>query len=210
MNITITAYSPEGFLVQLTYDAKNIREALAFSAAAGQSGFTVEPVERREETIVTVVRREKMNDDGTITPVIDMYPAWKGEYGQYRFLGLYLNCDHDIAQFEAHSGLRLDDIPLYNSQGPLVRKPNRRHSHETTCRPFIARKRFKGEKMIDGKMQKQWDFVGYIPIAESADSEAVSDTPSPDMPDTPAPRGSVLPLPGKINPATSPRSSRSR
>lgn len=193
MIIEIKGFSPEGFPISLQRDVKDLREAMAFSAAAAKAGITTEPVERREETIVTVVRREHTDDKGRVTPVIDMYPAWKGDYGQFRFLGIYLNSEYDIQQFEARSGLTVDAIPLYNSQAPLQRKQARTHSHETPCKPFVALKRFKGMKDIDGKMQKEWEFIGYGSAVESVGSD----------PEPAAPRA-VLPMPGQLRPAAAP------
>jgi hypothetical protein len=168
MMAKVEGYSPEGLKVTFEREVKHLQEAMAFASAVAQSGVTAVPLDgesRKEETIITVVRREHIDDNGRVTPVIDMYPAWKGDYGQFRFTGVYLNTDEDIAQFEAYSGLRLDSIPLYASQVPLQRKAVRAHPMETKCRPFIAHKRVTGEKEIDGVTQKVWKFTGYGEIA---------------------------------------------
>ncbi len=188
MLITLQGYSPEGFAITIAFDAENFKQALTFTSAAAQCGITLEPVDRKEELITTVVRREHVDDKGVVTPVVDFYPTWKGDYGQFRFLGVYLNTGEDIAAFESQSGLRLMDIPLYTSQVPLQRKMNRVNPCETKCRPFLARKRVTGEKEIDGVMQKVWKFSGYGVAASSAPAE-----PEPE----PAPRP-VLPAQGSM------------
>lgn len=211
MNVTFEGYSPEGFKMIFAHEFRTFREALDFTASAVKSGVTPAAPDLdayKEETITTVIRREKINDDGSVTPVIDMYPAWKGDYGQFRFVGVYLNTQADKETFEMNAGLSVDAIPLYDSQAPLQRKQGRTARSETPCRPFVARKRVTGEKEIDGETQKVWKFVGYGAAATPATSPAATDpTPSPDAP---APRGSVLPIPGKIHPASTPRSGRNR
>lgn len=195
MNITINAYSAEGFKVTLEAAVDNMREAQAFSAAALMSGFTTAPVERKEELITTVVRREHVDDKGQVTPVIDMYPSWKGDYGQFRFVGVYLNTEEDIAQFEAHSGLKLDSIPLYQAQVPLQRKQARVSPVETRCKPFMALKRVTGEKEIDGVVQVLWKFAGYSTPASAAPTVEGA---------TPAAAPLALPPAGSMKPAMTP------
>jgi len=206
MNITLNAYSPDGFKVTLTADVLTMKDALAFSDAAAKSGFTLTPVERREELITTVVRREHVDDKGSVTPVIDMYPTWKGDYGQFRFTGVYLNTPDDIAQFEAHAGLRLTDIPLYDSEMPLKRKTVRMNPVETKCKPFMALKRAAGEKEIDGTLQVVWKFAGYASAASSIPVTVTDSTPSPDAPLASRP---VLPAAGSMRPASVPSASQS-
>lgn len=191
MNITINAYSPDGFKVTLGADVATMRDALAFASAAALSGFTTAPIERREELITTVVRREHVDDKGVVTPVIDMYPTWKGDYGQFRFVGVYLNSEEDIAQFEAHSGLKVESIPLYAAQVPLQRKQARTHPNETKCKPFLALKRVTGEKEIDGVVQVVWKFAGYsTPTAVTA---TPTESVTPSAPLSLPPAGSMTP-----------------
>jgi len=63
-----------------------------------------------------VVRRETSNDDGTNTPVVDLYPAGQN----FRILGKYLNTDTEIAEFEQACGVHLSLLPLYDGN-PIER-----------------------------------------------------------------------------------------
>lgn len=62
------------------------------------------------EQIGAVVRREKQNDDDTITPVMDVYPI----NGNFRVIGLYLNTPDDVKNFESATGLKINAMPLYD------------------------------------------------------------------------------------------------
>ena len=73
------------------------------------------------EQIGFAARREKVNDDNTATPVIDVYPV----NGNFRVVGLYLNSPDDVKAFETASGLRLDAMPLYDGN-PIERGKNPR------------------------------------------------------------------------------------
>jgi hypothetical protein len=62
------------------------------------------------EQIGFIVRREINNDDKTITPVVDLYPV----QGNFRILGLYLNTDDDVKNFETACKINLNKLPLYD------------------------------------------------------------------------------------------------
>jgi hypothetical protein len=71
------------------------------------------------EQIGSLVRREKQNDDDTITPVIDVYPI----NGNFRILGLYLNTPDDVKTFEAAAGFPISALPVYDGN-PIERGKN--------------------------------------------------------------------------------------
>lgn len=125
----------------------------------------------KTETITCVVKRLHISKSNQETPVVDLYPSWQGEYGQFRFVGLYLNTPEQVAEFEAHSGLRLADMPVYESQAPLQRSASRRHKAETNCTPFVVRKLPDGVKEIDGKSQTVFKFAGYAETTPSNGSQ---------------------------------------
>lgn len=74
-----------------------------------------------KEKITHLVRREKTNDDGSKTPLIDVYCG-----GNFRTLGVYLNTQDDIAEFEKCFG-PLAKFPVYDGDVPIERgkKPDR-------------------------------------------------------------------------------------
>lgn len=210
MNITFEVYSPFGVKVTITEEVADLSASHGLIAATLRSGYTVEPVLRKQDTITTVMRRKHVDDNGHITPVIDMF----GERAQFRFVGHYLNTPEDVAQFEAISGLILEQIPLYTSAQPLKRKLARADECEVRCAPFVAFKREDGIKNINGVEQMTYKFAGYgattpapVPAAQPAllpTGRMMTDpTPPPDAPR----RGQQLPPPGAVNPAVKPTAS---
>lgn len=158
-------YTPDGYQISLTLPAATVAEALAHLHDIRAAGLLAMPPDvaagEAHETIVTCVLREHIDKRGSITPVVDFYPDWRGDYGQYRFCCVYLDTPEMIADFERQSGLRLDDMPVYESQAPLQRSAARRHKAEVACRPFVAVKAPDGEKEIDGKVQAVYRFARY-------------------------------------------------
>lgn len=74
------------------------------------------------EKVNGVLRRQYMEDDGSTVPVIDIYPD-NPALGR-RCVFYYLNDDKQIAEFEAATGLKLADLPLYSEpQLNRVEKP---------------------------------------------------------------------------------------
>lgn len=191
-NIWIRAFTADGFQVSLTLPAQSVADAMAHLDAVRAAGLlTMMPdsiASEESEIITTVMRRTHVNEkSGEVTPVIDMYPDWRGDFGTYRFAGLYLNTADDIAEFEAQSGLKLADIPLYDGQTPLKRSQRQRHRCETPVKsPFLAFKSPVGEKEIDGKMQTVYRFSRYGTAPAAAQAPAPS-APAPRAPE-PAPQ----------------------
>jgi len=72
------------------------------------------------EQIAFVVHREKANDDGTVTPIVDLY----SQAGTFRQLGMYLNSPDDVAAFEQACGVSLLKLPLYEGSAPIERGKN--------------------------------------------------------------------------------------
>ncbi len=143
--MALTVYTPDGYMLALTLEVNAVADVVAVMSALREAKLTPEPQAAesgiKEETIVAVIRREHTGKDGLTVPVIDCYPAWKGDYGTYRFCGMYLNTTAHVEEFERRSGLRLHDMPIYDSQAPLTRTPGRRHRTEMMCRrPFVATK----------------------------------------------------------------------
>lgn len=212
MNMTVKAFSPEGFEITLSADVRSMGEALQFTANAAQAGFTPVPEvgKRKSEIITVVIRREKVNDDGSVTPVVDLYPAWGvRNYGQYRFSFVYLNSEAQIREFEDRAWVKLDDMPLFDNQQPYKRHPKRKASMEVVCKPFVAIKEYGGEKDIGGRMQHTWDFAGYGEIpgkADAAPAPATAQKPTLPPQNKTARPPVQLPPPGQIRPAVPPQS----
>ena len=82
------------------------------------------------------VRKEKANHDGSLTPVIDLYPADEGL--KFSFLSIYLNRDEDVTAFERATGLRLRDMVVYDGDNKLERGANPKHNNKFARLPRPA------------------------------------------------------------------------
>jgi len=193
--LTLEGYTLDGFKLTLSLPCDTVEQALRHLRTVVESGITPlpqDPDAQETKTITSVVRRVHTNKKtGKKTPVVDLYSSWQGDYGQFRFCGVYLNSPEDIAQFEAQSGLNLLNMPLYKSQGPLQRIQISRDDVEIACKPFTAHKVMGKEKDIDGsgKMQHTWDFAGYGASIQTAfqDTPAKPATQKSVQADNPAP-----------------------
>src|SRR5688572_26104246 len=110
-------FHPAGVLCSLPIEGDTLQGfnyGVAFQSvqAALAAGFTVnapglEAGEKREE-VGYVLRREKENQDKSVTPIIDLYSPHDAV--KFKILSVYLNKDEDVSAFEAASGVRLDKL----------------------------------------------------------------------------------------------------
>lgn len=70
-----------------------------------------------KELVGYVARRQKKNEDGTITPVIDVYSPHKAV--KFKMISVYLNTPEEIAAFEQASGHKLASLPLVPGKAAL-------------------------------------------------------------------------------------------
>jgi hypothetical protein len=119
-------YHPSGVPVTLPL-VGSFAEQFAAVGDALAAGFLASPpgVEQGEhkDDIGYVVKREKENDDGTVTPIVDLYPA--DEALKFAMLSVYLNRPQDEAAFEAVSGVKVASLPLYIGQNKVERGKSR-------------------------------------------------------------------------------------
>lgn len=85
-----------------------------------EAGFLVnapglEEGEQIEE--VGAVLRSEFEKDGETTPVLLLYST--NDKLEWAFLKVYLNKDEDIAAFQKASGMKLQDLPIYEGQDKL-------------------------------------------------------------------------------------------
>jgi hypothetical protein len=116
----VSLYHPTGAKVSIPL-------SLAETITKGQASFLVESVDQlvaagftvnlpglmdgeNFEQIGFAVRREKVNDDGTVTPVMDVYPV----NGNFRLIGMYLNSLENIKAFETATGLCVEKMLLWD------------------------------------------------------------------------------------------------
>lgn len=164
-NVWVKAYTPDGYNISITVAISSVSDVTRVLDEIRAAGYTPVPANvedgEKHEVITAVVRRTHSSDKGD-TPVIDCYPEWKGDYGQYRFVSIYLNNADEIKAFEDASGLKLSSLPEYASQAPLQRTQGKPAKWEVTCkRAFTAVKAPNGEKEIGGKTQTVYRFTRY-------------------------------------------------
>lgn len=164
-NVWVKAYTPDGYNISITVQISSVADVARVLDDIRAAGYTPVPANvedgEKHEVITAVVRRTHSSDKGD-TPVIDCYPEWKGDYGQYRFVSIYLNNADEIKAFEDASGLKLSSLPEYASQAPLQRTQGKPAKWEVTCkRAFTAVKAPNGEKEIGGKTQTVYRFTRY-------------------------------------------------
>jgi hypothetical protein len=124
--MSFSGWLPNGMKVYFTMpsDFENAMEmAIAFTDKLIAKGFRqhepgLEEGEQRE-TINMVARRKKTNDDGSITPVLDLYV--NNDKMKHRFIAVYLNTPEDVQAFESVSGIKLASIPLNPAKAPVDR-----------------------------------------------------------------------------------------
>lgn len=82
--------------------------------------------------VTSVVRRQHENDDGQVTDVIDFYPEpnWVWGFGRYGVGLEYLNEPWQVDRFEKHAGVKVADLPVYQSATPLQRKQGKEYDVE--------------------------------------------------------------------------------
>lgn len=154
----------------VTINADTAEELTGLISGLSTIGIPVKFDGAKTETVTAVVRRLHVDSSGRETPVIDLYGSWRGDYGQWRFCGMYLNTPEDVREFEKKSGLMLVKLPVYDSQAPLKRIKGRAHKCEITCKPFGVLKTPDGQKEIDGVLRTEYRFAGYVDIQAGSEN----------------------------------------
>lgn len=123
----MTGFTASGRKVSFTLSSDDPKElvhfAVEFDAYLANAGISIhEPgldEGEQSETFHFIVRRAKGNDDGTETPIIDLYI----DHDKMRFslLKVYLNTSDDVANFQQATGLQLGALPLYDGQAAIER-----------------------------------------------------------------------------------------
>jgi hypothetical protein len=119
-----------------------------------QAGFTVNlpGLEDGEnfEQIGFAVRREKANDDQTVTAIVDLYPA----QGNFRILGMYLNTADDEIEFQKATGLKLLSMPIFEGT-PIERGKNPKQDKFVVALKSPVKLVYKQNPKWDGENDKK-------------------------------------------------------
>lgn len=139
-----------------------------------------------KEQIGFISRRSKINDDGSETPVLDLFP--NHDATKFKFMTVYLNTVDDVNAFETASGLKLDSIPLWEGDKHLDRGGAKTDKYiMQLTRPLVvihkSNERYNPEepditKRKPKRLFVRWDTVGTPTPPPPAQQPAASATPA--------------------------------
>jgi hypothetical protein len=115
----VKVYHPSGAEVYLPIHEDFGAAGNAIGGMVGAGWLLEKPPKQHSGVIGWVVRRSKIEDDGSETPIIDFYIDHPDMV--YRILAKYLNNDKDVADFEAAMGVKVSALPYSDSSAPLKR-----------------------------------------------------------------------------------------
>lgn len=164
-NIHIRAYSADGYEITVILAGvllADVAKKLVEVRAAGYLAERPEAAGNEQKAIASVMRH--VTDSGTV--VIGAYPHWKneGKYGEYKFASIYMDSPEDIAQFEAQSGLKLDDIPLSDGEVGVRRKYGKIYPKEIAVKRSFDMLRIPDGLSDDGKPRYRYEYVTKLPV----------------------------------------------
>lgn len=178
--MTFTVYDQTGTAV--TVPASNHRELREKQMEMFRRGYTAYQIPPEHAgkyiTIHRLIRREKAGDG---VPHIDMYEEWRefasGNYGIHRSAHLYVDNDRERQQLEWQSGVRIEDMPLYDSDTPINYAGTRQYPspYEVKCVPFVMLRVFNG---LNEKNEPKWRYQ----FAQWVNGQVAAPPPAPGEP----------------------------
>lgn len=185
----IACWSPDGFRMSIPVGntADSIARVLNVVRELGLLPHEPDVVAGGEaETIKAVMRR--VSGDGT--PIIDFYPDWShgGKFGAHKWAHMYLNTPEDIAEFEAQSGLKLDQIPLYDGQQALKRTYGSTHPKEIKPRRPFRITRVKTGEHDTGMPRYEYSYTVPANVTPMPNGSQDSEQPEPPAQQPPKPQ----------------------
>lgn len=186
--VWIQAWSADGFKLGLTLPAATVGDVMKHLDDVRKAGLLASapsPVaeladDEKADTITTVVRRERVNKFDKTVSIIDCY----FEFGKHPFTKIYLDEDEDVAEFERQSGLKVKDLPLYESDASKTLDPDKPNRFERKCpTPFVAIKKENGTTTMNGVEQKQYRFDRYGAAKAAPAVETPAPAPTPPVDD---------------------------
>lgn len=124
--------------------------------------------------------------DGSITPRLALYPA--SDQTTYKFVLVYLNNAEQQAEFEAATGLRLEDMPTWPAEAPRRGNPDTDSYIVPVKRPCAAICR-NNPDYVEGSTEKvKRFFVGW---QNAQPAQASPDEPAPPPQRPPAGDGEI-------------------
>jgi hypothetical protein len=163
--IHIKAYSADDYEITLVMSGTlaDVTKKLVEIRAAGFSAHPSEAAQPEQQAIASVMRH--MTDSGNM--VIAAYPRWQreGKYGEYKFASIYLDSPEDIAQFEAQSGLKINDIPVSDGEAGVRRKYGKSYPKEVAVKRPFDMKRIPDGVNSDGNPRYRYVYVNTLLVS---------------------------------------------
>lgn len=174
----IKVFTADGTPISLTLAIDTVSAVNTRLQEIANAGLLLKEPAGNENTeeIAAVVRRKSKNGH----TVVDLYPNWKmeGKFGEFKFAHVYLGTDAEIAEFEAQSGLKLSDLPVYPGQGAIVRTYGQTNEFERPVkRAFRMTKTLTGEDE-NGRNQYQYRYAAPLNSPTPRNGSEPHDTPS--------------------------------
>lgn len=174
-SLWVRVYTVDGFECSLTLPVNSAADAARVIDDVRAAGFLARKPDAPTgdvEQIAAVIRRQPKQG----TTQIDFYPAWShnNKFGKHKFASLYLDTPDDVAQFEAQSGLKLANLPIYKSKSPIEREPGEVNEFEVTvARSFEMRRAANGQH--EGGMPKyEYSYAKPLTLMPQATNAAQS------------------------------------
>lgn len=161
------------------------QEAQTYLANLLAGGFsrTMPGMEKGEykEMAGFVVRQQKREDDGTLTPILLFYPA--DEAKVFSFIKVWLNNENDIYNAEKAMGIVLTSIPLYVGKDKPERTPDMAEWFKPLPKPveiiYKDNPDYNPEEKDIKKKRPQFKFVRFaaLPTADKPTAPAATEPP---------------------------------
>jgi hypothetical protein len=151
------------------------------------AGFQVSPAGLMEgetrEPVTHLARRVKLNQDGGITPVLDVYCG-----GNFKTLHVYLNTPQEISSFAETFGFKLEVIPLWEGDAPIERGKNSERDSKYILPVTGVEVVYKPNPKWEGEEDRKHPKRAFVRWSRRSPGEQPSDEKAAVLPASPASR----------------------
>lgn len=160
----IKVFTDDGTPISLTLAIDTVASVNTRLQEIQQAGLLLkEPAGNVDTEEIRVVVRRKSKGGHT---VIDLYPEWrvgnKGKFGEFKFAHVYLGNADETAEFEAQSGLKVSELPVYPGPGALSREYEQPTEFERPVRRFFKMNRTIIGQDENGRNQYKYEYTSPV------------------------------------------------